>query len=76
MAQFHLPKKKCAKKMSSRRPAKGSYRWIKRGKTYLLLACPVGKYSKRTRTCKANMFAVEKVKARKGRSCPVGQKKS
>ena len=70
MARFHLPKKTCVKKLTSRRAAKGSQRWIKRGSTYLLIACPVGKYNKRTKTCRVGTFAVEKVQAKRGSSCP------
>lgn len=75
MAQFHLPKKKCVEKVSKRRAAKGSFRWIKRGKAYLLIACPAGKYNAKTKKCRVGTFAVEKAKARRGSSCPVGASK-
>lgn len=76
MAQFHLPAKKCKQVVSKRRVAKGSQRWVKRGKTYLLIACPVGKWNKKTERCKVGTFAVEKVKARRGSACPVKFKKA
>lgn len=74
-AKFRIPKKKCVSRISKRRPAKGSFRWIKRGSAYLLIACPVGKYNSRTKKCKVGTFAVEKVKARRGDACPVGYRK-
>lgn len=76
MASFTLPKKKCKQYLSERKPAKGSYRWIKRGKAYLLIACPRGKWNARTERCKVGTFAVEKVKARRGKACPVGYRKA
>lgn len=69
-AAFHLPKRKCRKVVSKRRVAKGSQRWIKRGKTYLLIGCPVGKWNARAQECKVGTFAIEKVKAKRGSSCP------
>lgn len=76
MARFHLPVKKCKQVVSKRRAAKGSQRWVKRGKTYLLIACPVGKWNKKAERCKVGTFAVEKVKARRGSACPVKFKKA
>lgn len=74
-AAFRLPKKKCKQAVSKRKPAKGSFRWIKRGSTYLLIACPRGKYNARTKKCSVGTFAVEKVKAKRGSACPVGYKR-
>lgn len=76
MASFTLPKKKCKQRVSARKPAKGSYRWIKRGKAYLLIACPRGKWNAKTERCKVGTFAVEKVKAQRGNACPVGYRKA
>lgn len=73
--KFKLPKKKCVTPVSTRKPAKGSFRWIKRGKTYLLIACPRGKWNGKTERCSVGTFAVEKVKARRGAACPVGASK-
>lgn len=71
--KFHLPKKKCVTRLSKRKVARGSYRWIARGKgkrrVYLLIGCPRGKWKKDR--CVVGTFAVEKVKAApKRRSCP------
>lgn len=75
-AKFHLPKKKCSQKLTKRRAAKGSFRWKKIGKTFLLIACPVGKWNKKAKHCKVGTFAVEKVKARKGDACPTGSRRT
>lgn len=73
---FKLPKNKCKKTLSKRAYAKGSPRWVKRGKAYLLIACPRGKWNASTERCKVGTFAVEEVKAsRKGASCPTGYRK-
>jgi len=65
-----LPKKKCKKVLSTRKVAKGSYRWKKSGSAYLLIGCPVGEWMPRKKRCKVGTFAVEEVKALKGSACP------
>ena len=76
VGRFKLPKNKCKKVLSKRPYAKRSPRWIKRKSTYLLIACPRGKWNAKTERCKVGTFAVEEVKAsRKGAACPVGYRK-
>ena len=76
MPAFRLPKNKCKKVMAPKsKAAKGSFRWVKRNGTYLLIACPKGKYNARTKVCKVGTFAVERVKASRGKACPVGYRK-
>lgn len=69
-----LPQKKCTQKLSNRKAAKGSYRWKKSGSAFLLIACPRGKWNAKTERCKVGTFAVEKVKARRGKPCPVNSR--
>lgn len=75
---FKLPKNKCRKKLAPlSRAAKGSFRWKKVSKsTYLLIACPRGKYNAKTEKCRVGTFAVEEIKtSRKGSACPTGFRK-
>ena len=44
--------------------AKGSFRTIKRGKTRIVVCCPRGKWSKRSRRCRVGMRAQSILKPR------------
>lgn len=71
-----LPKQKCRKKLSTRKAAKGSFRWKKSGSAYLLIACPARKWDKKKGKCKVGTFAVEEVKAARAGACPTGMKRA
>lgn len=74
--KFKLPKSKCKQKLAPLAKAdKRSIRWIKRGSTFLLVACPKGKFNAKTSRCKVGTFALEKVKAARGKACPTGYAK-
>lgn len=76
-AKFHLPKKKCVQTLTKRKGTIVGWKKVGKGPTtaFLLLACPVGKLQKGTKRCKVGTFAKEKVKALRGKACPVSMKR-
>lgn len=69
-AAFKLPKKKCVKRYHRESYfAKGSLRTIKRGKVFLIIGCPKGKWSAKTERCKVGTKAFELIKASKKGRC-------
>lgn len=70
---FRLPRAKCLKRKNPPRLfAKRSFRWIRNGTVFVLVACPRGSWNARRARCRTAMKAVEIVKARRSRSCPAG----
>ncbi len=52
--------------------AKASFRWVMRGKTRILIACPKGKWNARSKRCRVGTRAYKVLKPSRGRRCPVG----
>jgi hypothetical protein len=71
---FKLPKNKCVKRYHRESFfAKGSLRTIKRGKVFLIVGCPKGKWNTKTKRCRIGTKAFELIKAAKKGRCPRGE---
>lgn len=73
-AKFHLPKKKCVKRLVPKTRRGTIVGTIKRGTTYFLIACPPGKMGTRGK-CNSGTVAVEEIKALRSGKCPAGFKR-
>lgn len=50
-----------------------SFRWIQRGRTWLLIGCPKGQWASRKKRCKVGTRAYEILEpVARGESCPRG----
>lgn len=73
-ASFRMPKSKCKQVVSKK---KGTIVGMKKqGSTILVIACPTGKLTKKTKRCKVATFLREKIKPARGKACPTGYKKA
>lgn len=74
---FSLPKSKCEKKVEPKSAFDPrSFRWVHKGRGYILVGCPVGQWAPRKGRCKVGLRAHAVVtKSKKGR-CPVGSKRA
>jgi hypothetical protein len=73
-ARFHLPKKKCVKRLVSKARRGTIVGTLKRGSTFFLIACPKGQMG-RNRRCKVGTRSVEMIKPASRGKCPVGYKR-
>ena len=72
--KFHLPKQKCVKRLVPKTRRGRIVGTIKRGDSFLLIACPPRQMS-RNGICKVGTKAVEEIKPARGGKCPVGYKR-
>ena len=71
---FHLPKKKCVRRLVPKTRRGMIVGTIERGSAFFLIACPPGQMGKNKR-CKVGTRAVELIKAARGGKCPAGYKR-
>ena len=72
--KFHLPKKKCVRRLVPKSRRGKIVGTIKRGSAILLIACPPRQMAKNGR-CKVGTVSVEEIKAARGGKCPAGFKR-
>lgn len=72
--KFHLPAKKCVKRLVPKTRRGTIVGTIKRGGTFLLIACPPRQMGK-TGRCRVGTVAVEEIKASRSGKCPAGFKR-
>lgn len=73
--KFHLPKKKCVKRLVPKSRRGTIVGTIKRGSTYMLISCPRGKLARNGR-CKVGTRSVEVIKPARSGKCAVGYKRA
>jgi hypothetical protein len=75
--KFQLPKSKCEKKVAPKSGfAKASFRWVKSGRGFVMVGCPKGHWSPRSKRCKVGLRAHAVVTASKAGRCPVGSRRA
>jgi hypothetical protein len=55
--------------------AKGSFRYKKSGKAWLIIGCPVGKWNAKTKHCKVGTRGHKLLAPSHGKACAVGTKR-
>lgn len=66
----------CEEKLASKTQFdKRSFRYKKSGKAWVIVACPKGKWSAKTKHCKVGMRGHKLLAPSRGKACPVGAKR-
>jgi hypothetical protein len=70
---FKLPKSKCERKVEPKASFDPrSFRWVHKGRGYVLVGCPVGQWAPRNKRCKVGLRAHAVVTAAKRGRCKRG----
>ena len=66
----------CEEKLAAKSKfAKGSFRYKKSGKAWLIIGCPKGKWNAKAKRCKVGTRGHKLLAPTRGKSCPVGTKR-